>query len=163
MLVREATLRDVEAMSQVLIASITDLCARDHGDVRENIARWTANKTPESIRAWFDDPSGHLYVAEREGAVVAVGSFNDKGEVLLNYVAPEARFSGVSKALLRHMEGEMRRRGLSEARLESTRTAHDFYVAAGWRDRGGTQTCFNLDCLSMVKTFNDSSLDASHA
>ena len=163
MRIREATLPDAEAMSRVLTASIVELCAADHGGSPEHVAKWTANKTPESIRAWFDSPSAHLYVAERDGMVVAVGCFNDEGEVLLNYVAPEARFSGVSKALLTHMEGEMRHRGLREARLESTKTAHDFYLAAGWRDRSGTGACFGLDCLPMAKMLDDPSQDASHA
>ncbi len=150
--VRAATPADAEAMSRVLVASITELCQRDHGGDPEKIAGWTANKTPDTVRTWFDNPSAHLCVVERHRAVVAVGSFTDAGEVLLNYVAPEARFSGVSKALLAHMENEMRRLGLAEARLESTRTAHDFYLAAGWRDRGTSGTCFGVSCLSMAKT-----------
>jgi len=54
------------------------------------------------------------------------------GRILLNYVSPDTRFRGVSKALLAHMEEEARRRGLPQTRLESTMTARAFYVAAGY-------------------------------
>ena len=55
-------------------------------------------------------------------------------EVALNYVAPKARFSGISKTMLGHLEDEMRELGIHDAFLTSTETAHRFYLSAGWTD-----------------------------
>lgn len=54
------------------------------------------------------------------------------GEILLNYVSPEARFKGVSKALLSVLEAEVLARGAKLVTLESTRTARRFYLAHGY-------------------------------
>jgi GNAT superfamily N-acetyltransferase len=50
-----------------------------------------------------------------------------RGEVLLNYVHPDARLSGVSKALLAAMERELRSCKVPRCELESTITARRFY------------------------------------
>ena len=49
--IRPAREADVPEMSRVLIASITELCAADHGNRADRLASWTANKTPEGVRA----------------------------------------------------------------------------------------------------------------
>ena len=48
--VRDAEAADVDAMSEVLIRSITELCAPDHRNDPAAIAAWTANKTSEGVR-----------------------------------------------------------------------------------------------------------------
>jgi GNAT superfamily N-acetyltransferase len=153
---REATPDDAEAMSAVPIASIAELCARDHGGDAENIARWTANKSPEGVRAWFDNPANRLFLAEENGGVVGVGGFNDENEIILNYVAPEARFAGVSKAMLARLELAMRTNGCREARLTSTVTAHRLYIATGWRDTGVPKERFGVQVHEMTKFLDES-------
>lgn len=91
-LIREAQREDASAMSAVLIASITELCHADHGDDREKIADWTANKTPAGILDMLAREDLFVVVVERDGQVVAVGATTASGEVALNYVAPEALF-----------------------------------------------------------------------
>jgi GNAT superfamily N-acetyltransferase len=134
--VRPAAAADVEAMSRVLIASITGLCAPDHAGDPQLIAAWTANKTPAMVEAMLRTPGVRLFVAERDGEIAAVGAILRDDEVGLNYVAPAHRFAGVSKALLAAMEETMRAGGITEARLSSTETAHRFYRATGWRNSG---------------------------
>ena len=152
MIVREATPADAEAMSRVLIASITALCERDHGGVQENIDRWLANKSPAGVAAWFDNPENRLLVAERDEAVVGVGGFNERGEVLLNYVAPAARFTGVSTVLLAEIESAMQAQGHDKAMLTSTATAHEFYISRGWRDDGAPKQRFAVLVHPMTKS-----------
>lgn len=125
---------DAEAMSDVLIASIRDLCTEDHNNIADTLAQWTANKTPEGVRAMMANPDLMLFLAERDGAPAAVGAVTATGEIALNYVAPQHRFAGVSRVLLATMEGALKRAGITEARLVSTRTAHRFYRDAGWQD-----------------------------
>jgi GNAT superfamily N-acetyltransferase len=152
MRIRQALPSDAEAMSAVLIASITELCHDDHQGRPEAVAEWTANKTPESIRRWFDNSANRLLVADEDGAVVGVGGFNSEGEIILNYVSPAARFRGVSKAMLAALEGEMRTRGFTEARLDSTRTARRLYLNAGWQEGAAESSKFcNVRCRTMTK------------
>ncbi|WP_417307536.1 GNAT family N-acetyltransferase [Devosia sp.] len=120
-------------MSAVLIASITALCADDHHADPKHIAAWTANKAPEGVARMLAH-ARLMLVAECDGELAAVGCLNRDDEIGLNYVAPWARFRGVSKALLAVLEQAMQSRGATIGRLESTRTAHRFYRAAGWRD-----------------------------
>lgn len=129
-------------MSRVLIASITELCAADHGNRAERLASWTANKTPDGVKAMFAQPGLSLLVGELDGQLAAVGAIIPaKGEIALNYVDPAARFRGVSKALLSAMEAELLRQGVVEARLTSTITARAFYHAAGWIDDDARVAC----------------------
>jgi len=132
--VRRARLEDAEAMSRVLIASITVLCTADHRNDAAIISGWTRNKTPESVGRMIASPEGTMLVAEVNGEIAAVGCIIDPDEIGLNYVAPAHRWRGVSRALLEAMEDLLRRRGVTLARLTSTTTAHRFYLGAGWED-----------------------------
>ena len=85
-------------------------------------------------------------------AVLAVGSVTDAGEITLNYVAPDARFRGVSRALLRALEARAAERGNIRCTLTSTETAHRFYRSAGYVDDGAPTGKFGTDFrLSDVK------------
>jgi len=128
-----------------MTASITELCAADHQNDPAEVADWTANKTPAGVRAMLDRAALTMFVAERGGQVAAVGGI--EGDVImLNYVAPEHRFTGVSKMLLAAMEAELKARGTSIGRLVSTATARQFYRAAGWTETapGAPRTGFPM-------------------
>lgn len=119
-------------MSRVLIASITDLCAADHHHDPAKLAAWTRNKTIDGIGAMLANPDMRIFVAERDGAVRAVGALTRGGEIALNYIDPVARFAGISKAMLSRLEAELVTLGFTEGRLEATATARHFYERAGW-------------------------------
>jgi GNAT superfamily N-acetyltransferase len=158
MRIREARASDVEAMSRVLVASITELCRADHGGDETNIARWTANKTPASLSHWMSDPETSFFVAEEADAIVGVGACRG-AEVQLTYVAPAHRFRGMSKAMLQRLEEEMRKRGVKIAKLTSTATAHRFYRSAGWADAGEPQEMFGFArAQPMTKLLSDPAL-----
>jgi GNAT superfamily N-acetyltransferase len=136
LVVRPATPDDAIAAARVTRASIRVLCAADHGGDAGRIAAWTANKTAADFRRWLAVPGNRLFVAELDGRVAAVGAVSTSGEVILNYVAPRARCRGASSALLARLEAELTALGHAEGRLESTTTAHRFYLARGWEDAG---------------------------
>jgi len=54
----------------------------------------------------------------------------------MNYVAPTARFHGVSTALLAALETGAAERGNVRCSLLNTETAHRFYLSRGYRDEG---------------------------
>ena len=61
-----------------------------------------------------------------------VAAMMEQGKITLNYVAPDARFRGVSKALLACLEKRLKALGIAQCSLESTQTALRFYEAMGY-------------------------------
>jgi N-acetylglutamate synthase-like GNAT family acetyltransferase len=137
--VRPAHPEDAAAASDVICASIRFLCSADHHDERDAIANWLANKSPDSIAAMIADPLATVWVAEREGSIVAVGQTTrpghaeGAGKITLNYVVPAARRTGASSVLLSVMETSLAAEGITRAHLTSTETALKFYLAHGWQ------------------------------
>lgn len=150
--VRRAAPADIDAMSRVLTASIVELCAADHEGKPGAIAAWTANKTPEGVRAMLGNPDLVLFVAEHAGKIGAVGAIRRNGEIGLNYVAPDMRFLGLSKALLARLEAELVALGFAEGRLEATLTARQFYESAGWLPDGPQASGRQVNGYPMKKT-----------
>jgi len=136
MQIRPACSEDAVAAADLLQRSIRELCVQDHADDGPTLEAWLANKTPETFREWLASDGQTILAAERDGKLVAVGCFRLPDELLLNYVAPEARFTGVSKAMLAALEAGLAASGCRQARLVSTRTAYAFYRSAGYREAG---------------------------
>jgi GNAT superfamily N-acetyltransferase len=143
--IRDAMPEDAEAACDVLRRSITELCAADHHDAPAALQAWLANKTPEIVAAWTRQSDNSLLLAVEGNAVLAVGSVTDAGEITLNYVAPEARFRGVSRALLSALEVRAAERGNRRCTLTSTETAHRFYRSAGYLDEGASVGKFGME------------------
>jgi GNAT superfamily N-acetyltransferase len=148
--VRPAIMADASAMSAVLIASITVLCAADHGNEPARIAHWTRNKSPEGVRAMFGNPKLSLFVAEHDGALAAVGGTTGD-TIALNYTSPAYRFVGAGKALMARMEAELKRAGYPIGRLSSSATAHRFYERCGWVDAGEPGHDYSVAGYPMTK------------
>lgn len=136
MIVRPARPEDAEAAALVLRRSIVALCQADHQDDPETLAGWLANKTPETVRAWIAAYGNRLVVAEREGRILGIAGLQPSGRISVNYVSPDARFTGVSKAMMAELERQARDLGLAQCTLESTRTALAFYRGIGYTEAG---------------------------
>jgi GNAT superfamily N-acetyltransferase len=142
--IRRAREEDAAEACQVIRRSIAELCRDDHRDDPASLDAWLANKTPENLRKWIKDSGGYILVAEDDGSLLGVAAMRTSGEVTLNYVSPEARLRGVSKALVAGLETEARRRGIRTLTLDSTGTARRFYLAIGYRDAGPTAPGFGV-------------------
>ncbi|MEH2497669.1 GNAT superfamily N-acetyltransferase [Bradyrhizobium sp. AZCC 1678] len=134
--IRDAAPVDAVAACHVLRESISRLCVADHRNDPAILNAWLANKTPDIVAAWARQPGNSLLLAVEGDAILGVGSVTDAGEITLNYVAPGARFRGVSRALLSALEARAVERGTSRCALTSTKTAHRFYQSAGYVDDG---------------------------
>ena len=130
--IRDAVAEDAHAACQVLRRSITELCVADHENDPTILTRWLSNKTPEIVASWIASPNNSSLVATECGTIRAVGSVTNAGEVTLNYVSPDARFRGVSRALLGALEARAIERGNARCTLTSTETARRFYLANGY-------------------------------
>lgn len=124
---------DAEPAIAVLCQSITQLCRADHQNDTVEIASWLSNKSAASWEAWLNREDAAVLVAECAGEILGVGMVDARGEILLNYVRPDARFKGISKALLRALESWAIGREIKKCFLESTLTAKQFYEANGYR------------------------------
>lgn len=154
MLVRCAEMADAEQAASVLRRSIRELCALDHGGDEQTLAQWLRNKTPETVRSWVDTPDMRILVAEENGVILGVASASRAGKITLNYVAPEARFQGVSKALLTSLEAYLRDLGWAHSTLISTRTAYPFYLAMGYHDAADPEAGDRLSGQPMRKALS---------
>jgi GNAT superfamily N-acetyltransferase len=134
--IRAATPEDASAACQVMRRSIAELCVADHGDDEAILRRWLSNKTPEVFLSWIAQPDNSLLVAVEGGNILAVGAVTDAGEITLNYVSPDARFRGVSRALLGALEVRAVERGNTRCTLTSTETARRFYRSNGYLEDG---------------------------
>lgn len=134
--IRAAIPEDAAAACQVIRRSITELCVADHRNDEAILMRWLGNKTPEVVASWIGRPDNSLFVAVEANRILAVGSVTDAGEINVNYVSPDARFRGVSRALLGALEARAAERGNTRCILTSTETARRFYLASGYVESG---------------------------
>ena len=104
--IRRANPKDAAAACAVLRRSITELCHADHGGDEVLLAKWLSNKTVENVTRWI--AQSHFLVAEEAGTLLGVAAMNAAGKITLNYVLPEARFRGVSKALVQQLEARLK-------------------------------------------------------
>jgi GNAT superfamily N-acetyltransferase len=132
MVIRVADAKDAEQTALVVRRSIEALCVLDHGGEEQTLRMWLNNKTPENVRTWITSPTQHILLAEENGNLLGVGGASSAGEITLNYVAPEARFKGVSKSILAALESYLHDLGYGESKLTSTQT---------WGNRGAITPC----------------------
>jgi GNAT superfamily N-acetyltransferase len=130
--IRDAVVEDAAAACELTRRSIAELCVADHKGCSSLLALWLSNKTPDTFRSWISHHGNSVVVAIEACAIVGVGAINRAGEITLNYVAPEARFRGVSRAILAALESRAMRRGCVRCTLTSTGTALRFYRAHGY-------------------------------
>jgi GNAT superfamily N-acetyltransferase len=142
--IRDALPGDAPAACAVLRRSISELCSADHGNDPTLLQRWLSNKTPAIVASWIQQSDSSLLVAVERNVILAAGSVTDAGEITLNYVAPEARFRGVSRALLGVLEARATLRGNRCCNVFSTETAHRFYQTGGYVDAGAPSRKFGM-------------------
>lgn len=131
-----ASSADSHEIANVLRRSILELCSADHGNDPRRFEPWLRNKTAADVEDWIHGNGRVFNAVDERRRVIGVAMGSPDGEVLLNYVLPEARNSGVSKMLMRAVEDYFRERGVETARLKSTETADRFYRSIGYIETG---------------------------
>jgi hypothetical protein len=149
--IRVACIEDGEQACKVVRRSICELCFADHRGDAFTLSLWLANKTVANVRRWIET---HPTLVAAEGAqILGVGMMRSTGEIVLNYVSPNARFRGVSKGIITGLEAHAGALGVERVTLQSSRTARRFYLAAGYLETGPPTKGFGLTlCHPMEKT-----------
>ncbi|SDD82579.1 GNAT family N-acetyltransferase [Glycomyces harbinensis] len=109
------------------------------------------------IESWGGDPSGAVFVAEADGAVLGVVAVHtcpfferagSWGRIVALVVADGARGRGVGGRLVAEAESFAASRGCVRMEVTSAdrrRGAHGFYERRGYRDQAGTSSRFLRD------------------
>lgn len=142
--IRDADVQDAPFMCDLLRRSISELCILDHSNDPEILSQWLRNKTPKLIGAWMKESGHSVLVAVEQDTILAVGAVTDSGEITSNYVLPEARFRGVSRAMIRALELRAIERGNELCTLASTETARSFYQADGYVETGPPECRYGM-------------------
>ena len=151
--IRAADSEDAESACVVVRHSIAELCHQDHRGDAATLAAWLANKTADNMRRWIEQ--SHVFVATEGTTILGVGAIAASGEITLNYVAPDARFRGVSRAILARLEQDAVQCAINNITLHSTATAHRFYLSAGYADDGKPVKDFGITFgYPMIKQLN---------
>ncbi|RBO97608.1 GNAT family N-acetyltransferase [Pseudochrobactrum asaccharolyticum] len=138
--IRAARQDDAAEICLVLRRSITELCVADHNNDPQILDPWLANKTLENLHAWIARAGQTYRVAVIDDQIAGVGAVSATEGVLLNYVSPDFRYRGVSKALMAVLEDWLKEQGQVVCRLTSTATARLFYETIGYLPDGEPQT-----------------------
>ena len=150
--IRDAVAEDAPGACHVIRRSISELCIADHANDPAILMRWLNNKTPENVASWIARPDNSVLVVVEDGRILAVGAVTDAGEITLNYVSPDARFRGVSRALLGALETRAAERGNARCKLTSTETARRFYHSGGYVEDGPPGSKFGAPSYPMSKS-----------
>ena len=143
MQVRAARTEDAPEACLVVRRSITELCLADHQGDPAILQRWLANKTPANLSSWIAGPDNHMFVATEGDAILGVACVTTCGEVILNYVSPDVRFRGASKALLQRLEAKAAELGNERCVLTSTARLVCFIFRQGMRRRDYRRAAFS--------------------
>ncbi|SRR5258708_28456758 len=123
--------------------------ALDHGAMSHRPSRRCSDpffvarqQDPENMRRWIAQT--YVFLAVEQGQILGVGAMNESGEITLNYVSPDARFRGISKALLQRLELQASYLGIRSITLQSSLTALRLYESAGYRRNGPPTKGFGI-------------------
>ncbi len=147
---------DAACACEVLRRSISECCVEDHRNDASVLAAWLGNKTPENVASWFSSPAHFSLVAQADGEIAGVGMLTRAGKIVLFYVSPAARFTGVGKALLQAIETHALASGLGSLQVMSTFTARPFYLRHGFTEAGSATSAFGSEVVSMAKKLHAS-------
>ncbi|MFT4189935.1 MAG: GNAT family N-acetyltransferase [Comamonas sp.] len=153
-LTRPAHAADAAAACALVRASIREACQADHGQDPARLNRWLDNKTTDHFARWLADPAAYAVVAEIEGRPAGF-ALARQNALRLCYVDPALLRRGVGSALLDAIERQAGARQIAALWLHSTRTAHAFYAARGYRPAAADADCAATANVAMARPLGD--------
>jgi GNAT superfamily N-acetyltransferase len=126
--IRDATILDVDSMSELIIRTVRESNARDYTPAV--IAEVIDNFSPERITARMEGRK--VFVACMDDEIVGTAS-PDGVNVRSVFVSPGRQGHGVGSALMRHVEDLAARLGLSRLEVPVSVTAEGFYLKLDYK------------------------------
>lgn len=142
--IRFAKPGDEPAIHDAHMRSIREICVKDHGT--EEIKGWGHRELGDR---WTKEiQNGTVWVVERNGCIHGVGYIrfyvSDEsiklGYIHALYLTPEAHGRGLGLRLLEILVDRAKLERAKAVKLESSITAHNFYLKFGFKDSGSMQT-----------------------
>ena len=154
MIIRKATVDDVQAILKVHTRSIESLCAHDYAP--NQIQAWVGNKKNDNyVEVIQRDPT---YVAEITGAIVGFIRFQPPTNELSSiFVDPDYIRQGIASSLFKKACEEAKLLDMTFFWLDASLTAVPFYNAMGFHNQGTTTHKFSgvdLKCIRMHKNLD---------
>lgn len=146
-----ATPSDAGIISRIAERSIRVGCAAEHRNDPRIVAAWTGKNTVAQIQPWLADPRLRLTLARLQGRPVGVAMASVTGRIAFCYVQPEWFRRGAGQALVGDIEAWLRRRGVGQVRLNSTRISHAFYRHLGFEQSAEAFAIGGITVISMHK------------
>ena len=154
MIIRRATLDDADAICELHVRSIRELCAVDYTPAQ--VEAWAGRKRPALYREAMTDGGETMFVAVDDGGDRVIGFVAFKeAEIYGLYVAPESVRRGAGSELLDAAEAAMRLAGVTQVKFRSTLTALSFYLRRGYQrgdDAIARMSGVEIPCVWMSKT-----------
>ena len=154
MIIRRATLDDADAICELHVRSIRELCAVDYTPAQ--VEAWAGRKRPALYREAMTDGGETMFVAVDDGGDRVIGFVAFKeAEIYGLYVAPESVRRGAGSELLDAAEAAMRLAGVTQVKFRSTLTALSFSLRRGYQrgdDAIARMSGVEIPCVWMSKT-----------
>ena len=149
---KTATIDDCEALCNIHVSSIRELCKEHHPD--GEIEVWSTGRTPERYKNHIHNQ--YVLIAQHKNTAVGFGTFNKKtGEIIQLYVHPEYAGKGVGSRILENILNIAGKADLNEIHCSSSLNAEKFYLKAGFK---AGEKCINfinggkVTCIPMRKS-----------
>lgn len=135
MTIRKAKIGEDEAIHSAHMRSIREVCVHDHGE--EEVKGWGYRECGSRWTQAIDE--GLVWVVEHEDQIEGVGNIQIKGKrayIHSLYLTPIVLGQGYGRELMQILLDVARTEGVQKIELESSLTAHQFYLNLGFVDRG---------------------------
>jgi hypothetical protein len=154
--VRDAVREDAPAACEVIRRSISELCEADHRNDPEILRRWLANKTPEIVGSWIIKPGNSVLVTVDDDSVsLQWARLPTRVRSLSTMYLPDARFRGVSRAMLTALEARALERGIDRCTPSQYRNGSSL-LPIRWVYPGRRSTAENLAPRRATRCRSDS-------
>ena len=150
MQVRPPTPRELSAVAELHTAAAEAGGRRAYDE--STTAAWAkrGERGPDDYPV--DDPASHFVVAVTDRVCGFGEVVPEVGEVRAVYVHPDCERRGVGTALLAHVEGYARGRGVESLSLQSSLNAVGFYETAGYEADAAEASPGGIEVVRMEKS-----------
>lgn len=154
LIIRKAVHEDAPLIIQAHIRSIREVCSPDY--TKEQIAAWSGRDFQVSRWCESIDRDQVWVISNEKREIFGFGHlmFQVENEAYVAglYFVPEAKGLGFGRQMMELILAEVKKRQIKLIKLNGTKTAQKFYLAAGFT--AGESTCVTMmdqqiDCINM--------------